>query len=148
MANANVANMSEDESPGHSSPAIDFCRGLHSREFLIRDNFHHRRDIERTYIGTIKRAQYEVMIASAYFLPGFDLRHSLIRAARRGVKVILLLQGQVEYLLAHHSARALYGKLLDAGVQIYEYQGGLSACESRRYRPPLGDGRFFELGPF
>src|SRR6185369_4080314 len=39
----------------------------------------------------------------------------------RGVRVVLLLQGRVEYLLLHYASRALYGTLLDSGVQIFEY---------------------------
>src|SRR5512140_314457 len=42
-------------------------------------------------------------------------------APRRGVRVVLLLQGRIEYVLLHFATRALYGSLLDAGVEIYEY---------------------------
>jgi cardiolipin synthase A/B len=42
-------------------------------------------------------------------------------AARRGVRVRLLLQGKVEYLLAHYASRALYGMLLEGGIEIIEY---------------------------
>jgi cardiolipin synthase len=37
------------------------------------------------------------------------------------VRVVLLLQGRVEYVLLHYASRALYGYFLDAGVEIYEY---------------------------
>src|SRR5690606_33468781 len=49
-------------------------------------------------------------------------RHALMNAAARGVRVILLLQGRVEYALLHYASRALYGALLDARVQIVEYR--------------------------
>ncbi len=88
---------------------------------LIRDNLRHRRDIEEAYLAAIAAAQHEVIIANAYFLPGLRFRHALIDAARRGVRVVLLLQGRVEYLLLHYASRALYGVLLDAGVEIHEY---------------------------
>ena len=42
-------------------------------------------------------------------------------AARRGVRVRLLLQGRYEYFLQYHAARPVYGALLDAGVEIHEY---------------------------
>jgi len=42
-------------------------------------------------------------------------------AAGRGVRVVLLLQGKVEYVLQHYATRSLYGRLLDAGVEIHEY---------------------------
>jgi cardiolipin synthase len=89
--------------------------------FLVRDNVRHRRDIERAYMQGIEQAQHEIIIANAYFLPGVHFRHALNYAALRGVRVILLLQGRVEYFLQHYASRALYGNLLDAGVEIYEY---------------------------
>ena len=47
---------------------------------------------------------------------------SLIHAAKRGVSVTLLLQGHYEFVLPYRAARQIYGKLLEAGVQIVEYQ--------------------------
>jgi len=90
--------------------------------FLLRDNLRHRRDIERAYLKAIVGAQHEIIIASAYFLPGRAFRHALIRAVRRGVRVILLLQGVVEYRLQHYATHALYDQLLAAGIEIHEYQ--------------------------
>ena len=90
--------------------------------FLVRDNIRHRRDIEVAYMKAIEQAKSEIIIANAYFFPGLDFRHALINAAGRGVRVVLLLQGRVEYLLLHYASRALYGNLLDAGIEIYEYR--------------------------
>jgi len=88
---------------------------------VLRDNVRHRRDIEETYLDAIEQAQEEVVLASAYFLPGIRFRHALTEAAQRGVRVILLLQGRVEYLLLRHATRALYGSLVAGGIQIVEY---------------------------
>ncbi len=90
--------------------------------FVIRDNLGHRRDIERSYLKAIATACNEIIIANAYFLPGRNFRQALINAARRGVSVILLLQGKIEYRIQYHASRALYDNLLDAGIKIYEYQ--------------------------
>ncbi|MCX6118168.1 MAG: cardiolipin synthase ClsB [Proteobacteria bacterium] len=95
--------------------------GAMSVAFLTRDNLHHRRDIEMAYLDAFGNAQSEIILANAYFLPGRDFRQALIGAAKRGVKVVLLLQGKVEYFLQHYASRALYGSLLDAGIEIYEY---------------------------
>lgn len=92
--------------------------------FLMRDNFRHRRDIEEAYRRAIVQAKSEIILAHAYFLPGLDFRHALVSAARRGVRVVLLLQGKAEYLLQHYASHALYGSLLDAGIEIYEYRTG------------------------
>ena len=91
---------------------------------VLRDNLLHRSRIEQTYRKAIADARNEVLIASAYFVPGRKLRHALVHAARRGVRVRLLLQGRYEYFMQYHGARTVYGTLLEAGVAIYEYSGG------------------------
>ena len=88
---------------------------------VIRDNLRHRDDIEDAYLAAINQARREIVIATAYFLPGLRFRRALMDAAARGVRVILLLQGRVEYVLLHYASRALYGSLLEAGVEIVEY---------------------------
>jgi cardiolipin synthase A/B len=103
-------------------PASATAGGHMSAALLVRDNFHHRRDIEKAYMRAIEGAKSEIILAHAYFLPGFDFRHALVNAARRGVRVVLLLQGRVEYYLQYYASRALYGNFLDAGIEIYEYR--------------------------
>ena len=90
--------------------------------FLLRDNVGHRRDIESAYLKAIAHAQREIIIANAYFLPGRAFRLALKKAVRRGVRVVLLLQGKVEYRLQHYATHALYDQLLAAKIEIYEYQ--------------------------
>ena len=91
---------------------------------VLRDNLRHRSRIEQAYRKAIADARSEVLIASAYFVPGRKLRHALAHAAQRGVRVRVLLQGRYEYFMQYHGARTVYGALLDAGVEIYEYTGG------------------------
>lgn len=88
---------------------------------LLRDNVLHRAQIERAYLKAIGLARHDVLIANAYFLPGRRLRQALVHAAGRGVRVRLLLQGRYEYFMQYHAARPVYGTLLAAGVEIYEY---------------------------
>ena len=88
---------------------------------VLRDNLRNRSGIERAYRRAIGQAQHEVIIANAYFVPGRKLRLALIHAARRGVKVRLLLQGKYEYFMQYYAARPVYWALLKAGVEIYEY---------------------------
>lgn len=104
--------------------ASTFAGGQVNAAFLVRDNFRHRRDIEAAYKRAFKQAKSEIVLAHAYFLPGRAFRHALINAARRGVRVVLLLQGRVEYVIQHYASRALYGTFLDAGIEIYEYRKG------------------------
>jgi cardiolipin synthase len=90
-------------------------------QWVLRDNVRHRTHIERTYRKAIGAARHEILVANAYFFPGLRLRRALVMAARRGVRVRLLLQGQYEYFLPYRAARQLYGQLMAAGVEIYEY---------------------------
>jgi len=101
-------------------PSLEY-RGRQRAAFVTRDNLGHRRDIEQAYLEAIGRARSEILIANAYFFPGQSFRRALRDAAARGVRVILLLQGRVEYVLQHYGSRALYGPFLDAGIEIHEY---------------------------
>ncbi|MDE2417544.1 MAG: cardiolipin synthase ClsB [Burkholderiales bacterium] len=91
---------------------------------LLRDNLINRSRIEQAYRKAIATARHEVLIANAYFVPGSRMRRALISAAQRGVRVRLLLQGRYEYFMQYHAARQVYGVLMAAGVEIYEYQAG------------------------
>jgi len=116
-----VAWASLKRSQQRHAPVDAAERGTQHALLVIRDNFRHRSDIEDAYLDAIRGAHKEVIIANAYFFPGARFRQALRAAAQRGVRVVLLLQGKVEYMLLHYASRALYGSLLDAGVEIYEY---------------------------
>ncbi|MEK8030194.1 cardiolipin synthase ClsB [Ideonella sp. DXS29W] len=107
-------------------PALPPAEGAEGRPvraaFVVRDNLRQRRSIERAYIEAIRGAARRVDIVCPYFYPGRAFRRTLIRAARRGVRVRLLLQGKLDYRMAGLAARVLYDELLAEGVQIYEYQ--------------------------
>ncbi len=90
--------------------------------YVVRDNFAHRRDIERVYLAALALAHEEIFIANAYFLPGHRFRKLLKHAAARGVRVHLLVQGHTDHPFFQTASRALYRDLLTAGVNIYEYQ--------------------------
>ena len=101
--------------------SADPGRALSRAALVLRDNVRHRARIERAYRRAIGMARREVIIANAYFVPGRKMRKALIRAAQRGVRVQLLLQGRYEYFMQYYSSRPVYGALLQAGVEIHEY---------------------------
>lgn len=88
---------------------------------VLRDNVRFRKSIESSYLAAIDAAHHDIMIANAYFLPGHKLRKALIAAARRGVRVRLLLQGKIEYPMQYHATRWIYDQFLRQGLEIYEY---------------------------
>ena len=89
--------------------------------FLVRDNHRHRQDIERHYRAAIRSARKQVFIANAYFFPGYRLLREMRRAARRGVEVHLILQGEPDMPIVKKAAELLYDHLQRDGVQVHEY---------------------------
>jgi cardiolipin synthase A/B len=89
---------------------------------VLRDNVRFRRSIEGIYRVAIAQARSEILIANAYFIPGVQLQRALLRAAKRGVRITLLLQAKYEYFMQYHASRAVYGVMLNAGIQIIEYE--------------------------
>lgn len=89
--------------------------------FVWRDNGQHRDDIERQYRLGIRLARRRVTIANAYFFPGYTFLRELRKAARRGVEVTLILQGNPDMPIVQTAAAMLYHHLLRGGVRIYEY---------------------------
>lgn len=102
-------------------PATQVNVGNIAAAFVVRDNGLHRSDIEEMYLDRIQSAQHEILIANAYFLPGRKFRNALVNAARRGVRVRLLLQGLREYRVLV-AMQACYSYFLANGIEIYEYR--------------------------
>jgi cardiolipin synthase len=92
-----------------------------SASLLLRDNLGNRRTIERAYLRALARARSQVLIASAYFVPGRRFLNALLRSAQRGVRVRLLLQGRVDHRLYTYAEQALFDRLLTAGIEVHRY---------------------------
>jgi cardiolipin synthase A/B len=97
------------------------CAGTAEAMLVARDNRHQRDSIERQYRAAIHAARHDVLIANAYFFPGYRLLRAMRRAVRRGVRVRLVLQGQPDMKIVKHAAQLLHGQLVGAGVEIHEY---------------------------
>ena len=126
------------------APAGDTAVGAQTAAFLIRDNIRHRHDILHAYVQAIDAAREEILIANAYFLPGFRFAHALYAAARRGVNVIVLLQGKTDHPLLRYATQALYATALAAGIRIFEYEKSFMHAKVAVIDRSLGDGRLVE----
>ena len=80
-----------------------------------------RNPIKRALHADLATAR-SLQIMAAYFLPSWRIRRCLVRAARRGGKVRLMLSAKSDVMVAQLASHSLYGGLLRAGVEIYEYQ--------------------------
>jgi cardiolipin synthase A/B len=83
----------------------------------------HRKEIRKAYVAAFNRAHDRVFITQAYFLPPAKLLRDLYRAARRGVRVAVIVAATTDVKLVLWGARGLYPKLLKNGVEVYEWQG-------------------------
>lgn len=75
------------------------------------------------YYLSIISARKSIFIANPYFVPNDEAIDILVEARRRGVDVKIIVPGihNDHGLLARRNSTRLYGKLLEAGVEIYEY---------------------------
>ncbi|XHR27353.1 MAG: phosphatidylserine/phosphatidylglycerophosphate/cardiolipin synthase family protein [Chthoniobacteraceae bacterium] len=79
------------------------------------------RAFKRSLLDDLAGAR-DVLITCAYFVPTLRLRRALMRVARRGGRVRLILAGHSDVEAARLASRSLYARLMKAGVEIYEYQ--------------------------
>ena len=80
-------------------------------------------DMHLMYLLAVAAAQKTLRIENAYFLPDEKTRAELIAAARRGVKVEIVVPGEhIDQKLVRISSRRHWAPMLKAGIKIYEYQ--------------------------
>jgi cardiolipin synthase len=70
-------------------------------------------------------ARRSIYITNPYFLPDEPTIATLMSAARRGVRVVVLVPGQIDHNLVRQASRGEYGRLLRAGIEVYEYGAAL-----------------------
>ncbi len=73
------------------------------------------------YLLAINSAQRRISITSAYFVPPLILRRAIVDAAKRGVRVRLILQGSSDVSTVRTISIGYYGRLLKHGVEIYKW---------------------------
>jgi len=84
-----------------------------------------RHQIWRTYFNLFHQANERITIMCSYFLPGNVLRRQLGKAAKRGVKVQVILAGPSDVMVAKYAERYLYDWMLKHHIEIYEYQASV-----------------------
>ncbi len=76
-------------------------------------------------LSIVHLAEEEVVLTTPYFVPDEPALASLLTAARRGVRTVLVVPEQNDSWLVKLASRKFYQRLLDAGVEIWHYRGGL-----------------------
>ena len=81
--------------------------------------------IRNMYLDAIDRASRHIYLTHAYLIPDADMLAALIRAARRGVDVRIIVPAESNHIVADWLSRGFYGQLLRSGVRLFLYQGAM-----------------------
>jgi cardiolipin synthase len=79
------------------------------------------RPVRKAYRRLIEHAGKNIDLAMGYFYPHGRMIRALKRAVRRGVRVRLMVPLHTDVPITRWAARGLYGRLLRAGVEVWEY---------------------------
>src|ERR1041385_3163728 len=77
------------------------------------------------FLLSINSAKKSILITNPYFMPDSVMTEALVKAASRGVRVVVLLPGEADSQLTYTASRSHYGRFLLGGVEVYEYKGAL-----------------------
>jgi len=88
---------------------------------VVENTFGKRSSIRREYLAAMTAARTSIYIANAYFVPDRGTLKALLRAARRGVDVRLLVPERSDVPIVLAASQHCYRRLLDAGVRIFEW---------------------------
>jgi cardiolipin synthase len=86
--------------------------------------------IYKLLLTTIYSAQYEIVITTPYFVPDEAVTTALLTAAERGIKVTIVVPERNDSRLVHYTCRSYFDDMLSAGIQIFEFRGGLLHTKS------------------
>lgn len=125
-------------------PPTDTGDGEGSRVRVLANHyFRERRAIRQAYLRRIRGAQRSVCITNSYFVPDGQIRRVLSQAVERGVEVRVIVPGKSDVVAVRHAARKLYGRLLEAGIQLHEWQGSILHAKTA-----VIDGRWCTVGTY
>lgn len=86
--------------------------------------------ISEVFEALMYAAREKLIITTPYYVPNESMQAALCRAARRGVETLLVLPAKNDSIVVAAASRSYYENLLEAGVKIYEYEGGLLHTKS------------------
>ncbi len=92
---------------------------------IFASNGRARRKLRRLIIFSIKNAKKDIYLTTAYFIPDRRILKAMLQASKRGVTFKLLLPGKSDLTAVLYAGRKHFSKLLNAGVEIYTYQGAI-----------------------
>lgn len=80
--------------------------------------------IRKAYIAAIDAAEHKIQIINPYFTPTSSIRRAIKRAARRGVRVEIMIPGKSDIPFTPDAGFYIANRLRKAGAHIYVFNGG------------------------
>src|SRR5215475_9052917 len=77
------------------------------------------------FLLSISAAKKSILITNSYFIPDDTMIEALLKAAARGVRVVVLVPGKIDHEITYRASRSNYGRMLLGGIQIFEYMAAL-----------------------
>jgi cardiolipin synthase A/B len=77
------------------------------------------------FLLSISAAKKSILITNSYFIPDDTMIEALLKAANRGVRVVILVPGKIDHQITYRASRSNYGRMLGGGIQIFEYMAAL-----------------------
>jgi cardiolipin synthase len=77
------------------------------------------------YLLSITSAKKSILITNPYFIPDDRMIEALLDATARGVRVVVLVPGKIDFKITYRASRRHYGRMLLGGIEIFEYSPAL-----------------------
>ncbi|MBI5510346.1 MAG: cardiolipin synthase B [Deltaproteobacteria bacterium] len=138
LVNRTWRQVTGDSFVGRAGPVADAGR---VRVQVLENRFGERARIRRAHRRAFRHATTSICITNSYFIPGRSIRRALLLAARRGVRVQLLLAGRTDLPAVRYASRALYSRFMHAGIEIYEWTENVLHAKTA-----VVDGRWCSIG--
>ena len=123
---------------------FNFSNSEKSKVRMRRNDWVRRKnEISATYIEMLRNAKHEITILCSYFLPGKIIRRLLKSAARRGVKIRVIVAGPSDIIIAKYAERWMYDWLLRNNIELYEYQSNILHA-----KVAVCDGEWLTIGSY
>jgi cardiolipin synthase len=133
----------ERKSPRLPTPPIPPPEGPMRAVALSSDRWTNRWRLARAYRHAVQNARSRVWISNAYFVPSNRFLKLLRRGASRGADVRILVPAKTDLMPVYYATRATFGRLLRAGVRIFEWQGKMMHAKTA-----VVDGEWATVGSY
>lgn len=112
-------------------------------QILQNDWLNRKNEISKAYIKSIRNATDTITIVGSYFLPGRKLTKVLLNAAKRNIRIQLILSGQSDLPMTRRASCFLYSKLLKQNIELFEWNQSVLHGKAM-----IVDGHWSTIGSF